>query len=631
MHRPNQRKDHSLSRRDFIEGSVATGALALLPYPNRAEAAIDQAVPPLEEVGYDQVQVRDARALAQRDNVIGVLLGLNEDSLLKPFREMAGLGESPGASLGGWYEWRADYNFHHDNAGLAPGATFGQWVSALARFYASSQFGGSSGRADLGERALRLNNMLAKTIAPGYFERTRFPAYSFDKLVCGLIDTHQWAGDASAFRTLDQVTAMARPSMPAHAVDREVQWKVGADLSWMWDESYTLPENLFLAAQRGAGPAYRSMAWAYLDDETYFEPLSNGTNVLSDKHAYSYVNALCSAMQAYLTDHSGMHFEAAKTGFAMLEAQSYATGGWGPDEMLRKPGYDQLAKSLTATHNSFETPCGSYAHMKLTRYLLRATRDGHYGDSMERIMLNTIVGVLPLEPDGRSFYYADYNVAAKRIYSEHRWPCCSGTFPQVVADYGINGYLQEPDALWVNLYQASELHWRLGGRSVSLEQTGSYLEDGKVRLILSSPEPARFTLHLRVPAWAGSNVRLRVNGGPATVNVQKGFTSIDRIWRSGDRVEIEFPMSLRLEELPANGGPAHAQTVALLWGPLVLMAVRNPEETGPLHVSRSALLGAERTGVAEWLVKGATGSRDLMMVPFVDVGDRVYSTYLNAI
>ena len=43
-------------------------------------------------------------------------------------------------------------------------------------------------------------------------------------------------------------------------------------------------------------------------------------------------------MQAYLTLGSEKHLRAAKNGFDMMAAQSFATGGWGPDEMLRATG-----------------------------------------------------------------------------------------------------------------------------------------------------------------------------------------------------------------------------------------------------------------------------------------------------
>ena len=86
-------------------------------------------------------------------------------------------------------------------------------------------------------------------------------------------------------------------------------------------------------------------------------------------------------------------------------------------------------------------------------------------------------------------------------------------------------------------------------------------------------------------------------------------------------------MSLRLEPLPANGSVPHPQTVALLWGPLVLFALRQPGETARITLSSSALLQAQRSGPHEWTVTDPTGTRTF--VPFVDVGDNSYSTYMT--
>ena len=135
----------------------------------------------------------------------------------------------------------------------------------------------------------------------------------------------------------------------------------------------------------------------------------------------------------------------------------------GPDERLRPPDSDEVNASLTNTHHTFETPCGSYAHFKLTRYLLRVTRDPRYGDSMERMMYNTILGALPLQRDGRSFYYSDYNLQGSKVYCDHRWPCCSGTHPQVAADYRINTYLRDPQGIFVALYIPSKATWKQNG------------------------------------------------------------------------------------------------------------------------------------------------------------------------
>ena len=629
----------TLTRRRLLQDLAAATAAAALP--RAACAASVPTAQPLQEFGYHQIALRGAHQLAQRDNVVEVLMALDEDALLYPFRAMSASSNDrpaapdtpppPGKSLPGWYEWYPHYDFHHDANGLAPGHCFGQWTSALARFHAASTFAAVPGDPALKARALRLNTLMAASIGPGFFEKTLFAGYTFDKLLCGLMDAHRLLADPTALPALDRIADMASPSLPGRAVMRETAWKLGAGPDRMWDETYTMPENLFLVSTLGAGPRYRRMAEAYLEDSTYFAPLARGENALADRHAYSYVNALCSAMQAHLVGGSTMHLQAAQNAFAMLQAQSFATGGWGPMELLRKPGYDELITALTTNHNGFETPCGAYAHMKLTRYLLRATRDGHYGDSMERVMFNTVLGALPLRPDGQAFYHQDLNYVAKRAYNNIIWPCCAGSLPQVVADYGINTYLHEPGAVWVNLYQPSELRWTEGTHTLSLEQTGDYLQDGKARIRITASSPTAFALRLRVPAWSGPAAALLVNGRPTPIVLDKGFTTVSRTWRTGDLVELDTAPSLRLEALPANGGPAHPDLVALLYGPLVLFAIRDLTETGPLKLPREALLNARRTSPTEWTVPDAAHPDQLRrFVPFTELGDRTYTTYLTA-
>ncbi len=324
-------------------------------------------------------------------------MGLNEDGLLKPYRLRSGL-PAPGPELGGWYdETGADY-LHLDH-GFAPGANFGQWISALARGYAIT--GSSATQAKMA----RLMAGYAATISGRFYEHARFPAYTYDKLVLACIDAQKLAAYADGFPVLKRTTDAAMPHLPKRALDRGEEMcslpheAAGPkDESYCWDESYTMPENLFLAYERGAGERYRALATRYLKDDTYFNPLSENENVLPGKHAYSYTNALSSAMQAYLTLGSDKHLRAATNAFRMIQqTQSFATGGWGPDEMFQPVGKGKLADSLQHTHASFETPCGSYAHFKLTRYLLRVTRDAKYGDSMEQVMLNTVLGAKRLE------------------------------------------------------------------------------------------------------------------------------------------------------------------------------------------------------------------------------------------
>jgi len=565
---------------------------------------------PLAEFGYADVSLASPLHERQLRDTHAVLMSLGDDALLKPFRLMVGQ-PAPGEDIGGWYRYDPKYDYRTFDAGFAPSATFGQWVSALARSYAIN------GDAKTRERVLGLNRLYAQTIAGSFYENNRFPAYCYDKLVCGLIDSHQFVHDPDAFRILEHTTDTALPHLPKHAVEHGTSWRPNTDESYTWDESYTMPENLFLAYQRGAGDRYRDLGIQYLD-ETYFGPLSEGRNVLAGRHAYSYVNSLSSAMQAYFTLGSERHLRAARNAFEMLSAQSFATGGWGPDETLRAPNTNDLFDSLSNTHHSFETPCGAYAHFKLTRYLLRVSRDSRYGDSMERMMYNTVLGAKPMERDGHAFYYSDYNFSGTKVYSDHGWPCCSGTLPQVAADYRINTHFRDPQGIYVNLYLPSTLRCTQDGSSVSLTQKSGYPFESEIEFEITASRPAEFTMNFRIPAWA-EGAQLAVNGKRANAAVNPGsFASVRRLWKTGDRVQLELPLKVRLEAID----PQHPETVAVLRGPLVLFPITSAKPT----VTRQQLLAAKPAGTQKWQVETPGGPMNLL--PFTAITDEQYTTYL---
>ena len=59
--------------------------------------------------------------------------------------------------------------------------------------------------------------------------------------------------------------------------------------------------------------------------------------------------------------------------------------------------------------------------------------------------------------DGDYPDHSDYGAGAEKRYYHRKWPCCSGTLVQGVADYVLNGYFHDDDALLVNLFVASEV------------------------------------------------------------------------------------------------------------------------------------------------------------------------------
>jgi DUF1680 family protein len=615
--------DRPVSRRTFLKSATATTAAAYAAHKVPAWAATTRGTvainTPLSAFGYSDVELLDGPMKRQFEENHARFLNLDDDRLLKVYRQVAGL-PAPGEDMGGWYDLTGFSLERNDFHGFIAGHTIGQYVSGLARAYAIS--GSEPTRAKIN----RLVKGYAETLdlKAKFFVGYRLPAYTYDKLSCGLIDAHEFAHDPLAMDVHEKLTRAITAYLPEKALSRaEQRSRPHKDTSFTWDETYTLPENLFLAYQRSGKSFYRDMGKRYLEDDTYFGPLSQGNNVLPFEHAYSHVNAFSSAMQAYITLGSQMHLQAAKNGFEMLvKTQSFATGGWGPDEAFGEPERGQLGDSLALTHASFETPCGAYGHFKITRYLLRVTKDARYGDSMEQVLYNTILGAWPIQADGTSYYYSDYATTGKKVWYGQKWPCCSGTFPQLAADYHISTYLRSDDGVYVNLYTPSKLQWKDGGGSYGLKQETKYPFDNRVQILVSGSHPNEYTLYLRIPAWATPDPVLSVNGNRLSDPIQPGtFAAIRRTWKDGDRVELELPMPLRLEQVDAN----HPNLVALVQGPLVLFAVAESQPS----FDKNALLQAKATknATGDWTANAADGS-SITMRPFMNIDKESYSTYV---
>jgi DUF1680 family protein len=613
----------SLSRRTFLQAATATTAAAYTARVLPAWATTDRGTlainTPLTTFSYSEVELFDGPMKRQFEENHARFLNLDDDRLLKVFRQVAGL-PAPGEDMGGWYDLTGFSLEHNDFHGFIAGHTFGQYVSGLARAYAVT--GSELTKAKVN----RLVKGYAETLDPKakFFAGYRLPAYTYDKLSCGLIDAHEFTHDPMAMEVHKNLTHAVTAYLPEKALNRQEQRsRPHKDTSFTWDETYTLPENLFLAYQRSGDPFYRDMAKKYLEDDTYFNPLSQGNNVLPFEHAYSHVNAFSSAMQAYITLGSEKHLRAAQNGFDMLvKTQSFATGGWGPNESFGEPGTGQLGDSIGLTHASFETPCGAYGHFKITRYLLRVTKNPQYGDSMEQVLYNTILGAWPIQADGTSFYYSDYNSTGKKVWYGQKWPCCSGTFPQLAADYHISTYLRSADGVYVNLFTPSRVQWNDGGARYGLKQETKYPFDNKIQINVSGSQSKEYTLYIRIPNWTTPDTVLSVNGTRVSDPVQPGtFAAIRRTWKDGDRVELELPMPLRLETVDVN----HPKLVALMQGPLVLFAVADSQPS----FDRNALLQAKPTNNAsgDWIANSADGS-SVSMRPFMNIDKESYSTYV---
>lgn len=512
---------------------------------------------------YQDVMLTGGPMAAQAQSAREFYLAIPDDNLLNGFRLRAGL-PAPGRPMGGWY----------DPNDFAGGCAFPQYISALARSYANT------GDVRYKEKVAELVHGFHQTIAPdGFFFiskkiSTNWPCYTYDKNCIGMRDAWTLTGDAEALEVLRVMTDWAYKNLPRRK-----------------DEWYTLPENFYNCYALTGDKHYLEMARQYDYSDEYYDYFANGTNAfLPTRHAYSHVNSLASAAKIYEVTGDPKYFRAISNAWEYLTGtQMFASGGWGPNERFVTAGKGKLADSLdfkkTRWHfhtrsgdyvNSFETPCGAYANVNLDRYLIRFTGNTKYGDNMERVIINGMLAALPMQPDGRTFYYSDYHPGAHKQYFPASWPCCSGTYPENTADYPLDIYFHDDDGLYVNLFTPSEVGWQFGEERVTVDQQTDFPKSDTMTFTVHLKRPARFALNVRDPKWASGAAKIAVNDRLLKIKSFPGtFLKIYRKWRDGDIVTVTLPMSLRFEPVDAQD----PNLAALMYGPVMLVAEADGQVT----------------------------------------------------
>ncbi|MCW5962885.1 MAG: glycoside hydrolase family 127 protein [Bryobacterales bacterium] len=146
---------------------------------------------------------------------------------------------------------------------------------------------------------------------------------------------------------------------------------------------------------------------------------------------------------------------------------------------------------------------------------------------------------------------------------EPNFGCCTANYHQGWPKYVSHQWMATPDGgLAAVAWGPSEVTARVrGGAELRIVEETDYPFRGEVKLSLSLSEPASFPLVLRIPAWA-TGATWRVNGDAATSAEPGGFTRIERQWKQGDRVDLQFPMAVRTTSW-------FSQSIAVERGPLV--------------------------------------------------------------
>lgn len=209
--------------------------------------------------------------------------------------------------------------------------------------------------------------------------------------------------------------------------------------------------------------------------------------------------------------------------------------------------------------------CNTNNMLKLTEDLHRRNPEARYADFYEQAMMNHILSSQHPEHGGY-VYFTPERPRHYRNYSapnEAMW-CCVGTGMENHGKYGQFIYTHVGDALFVNLFVASELNWKERGVVLRQETAFPYGEESRITI---TEGKGRFSLLVRYPGWVRpGEFEVKVNGTP--VNIISGpssYVTIDRKWKRGDVVTIHFPMHASLKYLPNV-----PQYVALMYGPILL-------------------------------------------------------------
>jgi hypothetical protein len=481
------------------------------------------------------------------------LHSLPPDRLLHTFRINAGIPSSA-QPLGGWEAPDCELRGHY--AG-------GHYLSASALMYASS------GDEDLKNNANRVVAELDKcqsALKSGYlsafpvefFDRLRerqrvwAPFYTIHKIMAGLLDMYIYCGNEQA---LDMVQKMAEwtAGYTGSLSYEHMQRVLGTEFGGMGE----VLSNLYAVT----GKDYYLEVAQRFDKKQFFDPLAAHRDELKGLHVNTHIPQVIAAARYYeLTGDRRYRNIAEYFWNEVVSERTYCTGGTSNGESWNtEPG--MLSTQLST--NTTECCC-AYNMMKLTRHLFGWTPDASLMDYYERTLFNHRLGTINPE-DGTMMYYLPLASGYWKTFGkpfDALW-CCTGTGSEEYAKLSDTIYFHDEDSLYVNLFIDSQLEWPEKGLRV--RQETRFPEEQGTTITISAKNPAQLAINLRIPYWVeGGNVKINGAALPAFAS-PSSYLTLNRLWKSGDKIQLSLPMGLHIDSMPDN------QTIqAAMYGPLVL-------------------------------------------------------------
>jgi uncharacterized protein len=312
----------------------------------------------------------------------------------------------------------------------------------------------------------------------------------------------------------------------------------------------------------------------------------------------------------------------------VVNHHSYVTGGngneeyFGPEDKLR----NRLGEGTTET-------CNVYNMLKLSEHLFEWRASASVADFYERALFNHILSSQNPETGNVTYNLSLEMGGFKDFQDPFSFTCCVGSGMENHSKYGKNIFYHNDNELFVFQYIASVLTWKEKG--ITLTQKTSFPVEQQSVFEFKCENPVKLTLQVRYPSWAKNGFEIKVNNSLKKFFSQPGsFIPIERIWKTGDKVEINIPFSLRLESMPDD-----SNRVAVMYGPLVLAG-----DLGPISDSASKdgmyvpVMMTDNRNPSAWMkpVEGKPNTfitfntgrpRDIELKPFYTTYNRRYSVY----
>ncbi|MEZ0472160.1 beta-L-arabinofuranosidase domain-containing protein [Luteimonas salinilitoris] len=441
------------------------------------------------------------------------------------------------------------------------------------------------------------------------------PFYTWHKLFAGLLDAHRCCGNQDA---LEVAVGLAG------YVERKLAPLDHAQMQQVLDcEFGGMPESL-AELSAGTGDArWLALARRFRHD-VVLDPLAAGHDRLNRLHANTQIPKLLGAARGFELD--GDRGDAAAALFFWQRVtghHSYAIGGNSDREYFQTP--DTISKYVTEQTCEH---CNTLNMLRLGRYLHRWSGDVRHVEFHERALYNHILS--QQHPDGGRYTYMTPMLSGEaRKYSEPEgefW-CCVGTGMESHAQFSDAIYGFDGRDLTVDLYIPSTLED--AERGLSLRMSSTLPDAGQVALEVVSAMPGALrSVQLRIPSWAGQ-ARILVNGHEVGAPRRNGYALLEREWRDGDRIEIEFTLPVLVE--PCGDDPA---LVSLRRGPCVLAADLGPADQPWDGIEPWLPAGVERSfgppgEDGRLSVNLPSHPRGLAFAPFHALHERRYAVYFR--